>query len=329
MVILSIFIIRPILLAIFLGALFAYIFYPLYKYLQKKFKKDALTSFLICLLAFLILVIPTAYFVKALVQESYFIYLLAKQKLAIGLFNDCSNSFCELIGNFGRNEFINSQVKEILRMATDWIIQSGSNFLIALPKMILGLFVVFFTMFYFLKDGRKLLVKIHYYLNNHQKKYSQILMRLKEILHGVIYGYLLIALIQGALGALGFFIFGIPSPLFWGLVMAFLALIPFLGTGFIWVPAAIILLLNGIFQDSMWLVFKGIGLFVYSFLVVGSIDNFLRPKLIGNKAKVHTAIIMAGIFGGVLVFGPLGVLIGPLVLALTAEMINLYLAGRD
>lgn len=325
LVFLSVFIIRPLLLSIFLGALLAYLFNPLYKILTKRIKSGTLSSLLICILVLLLIIIPAGYLVKVLVQQSYVLYLLVKQKLSVGLFQDCGSSLCELARNLSRNEFLNTRIGEIIKFLTDWIIKAGSNFLISLPRLLLNLFVIFLTMFYFLKDSPSLLKKISAYFSN-SRKYTLIFNRLNEILKGVVYGYLLIALIQGAFGALGFFMFGIKSPLFWGAVMGFLSLIPFLGTGIIWVPASILLLLEGLFQDSTGLIIKAAGLFVYSLIFVGSIDNFLRPKLIGDKAKVHTAIIMIGIFGGIIVFGPLGVIIGPVVLSLTAELINLYFA---
>jgi len=139
---------------------------------------------------------------------------------------------------------------------------------------------------------------------------------------------LLIALIQGALGALGFFLFGISSPLFWGLLMGILSLLPMVGTGLIWVPAALILLLNGIFQDSYSLIFKGIGLFLYGLLIVSSLDNILRPKLISEKVKIHSAVILLGILGGVYLFGPLGVIVGPLIFSMTLVLLKAYFNSK-
>ena len=179
-------------------------------------------------------------------------------------------------------------------------------------------------MFYFLKDGKQLFHKIVPYLGTEKVQYTHILTRLKEIINGVVYGYLLVALIQGALGALGFFIFGISSPLLWGLVMAILSLIPFVGTGVVWVPASVFILLDGMFSDSNWLIFKGIALFIYGLVFIASSDNILRPKLMGDKAKIHPAIVMLGIFGGVFVLGPLGVILGPLILSLTFVVVKTF-----
>ena len=324
----SFLIIKPLLLALFVGALLAYTFHPLYRFILKKTGKPTISSFLVCFLVLLIVIIPAGLLIKVLIQESYFIYLLVKQKLAIGLFANCTSELCRIISDFSQSEAVSSQLKGITRAATNLVIGKGSAFLVNLPRLVVSLFVVFFTLFYFLKDGKNLLKHLQDYSQLHKKNYTDILIRIQEIIHGIVYGYLLIALIQGIFGALGFFFFGIPSPLFWGMVMAFFALIPAIGTGIIWVPAALFLLLDGVFQNSTPLILKGIGLLVYSFIFVGSIDNFLRPKIISEKAKVHTAIIMLGIFGGILLVGPLGVVLGPLVLGLTVEVMKMYVVEK-
>ncbi len=328
LVVLSFLIIRPLLLAIFVGALLAYSFYPLYQYIFKKTGRASLSSLLVCFLILLLVIIPAVFMFKVAVQESYGAYLLVKQKLALGLFKECGSELCKTISGFSQNQFFNSQLKQVTGSITQWMIARGSEFLLNLPQLLISLFVVFFTLFYFLKDGENVLKYLQNYFQPHKKIYAAILTRIKEIIHGIVYGYLLIALIQGIFGALGFFLFGISSPLFWGLIMAFFALIPAIGTGIIWVPASLFLVLDGVFQNSTPLILKGIGLFVYSFVFVGSIDNFLRPKIISEKAKVHTAIIMLGIFGGLLLFGPLGVVLGPLVLSLTVEVMKMYLSRK-
>ena len=111
-------------------------------------------------------------------------------------------------------------------------------------------------------------------------------------------------------------------------MMALFALIPVLGTGFIWVPAALIIFFDGLAQNSNFLIFKGAGLFLYGLLIVSSIDNILRPKLIGERAGIHPLIILLGVFGGLLLFGPLGVIIGPLVISITTVIAEIYLSKK-
>lgn len=318
---------KPFLVSIFLGGLLAYIFLPVYKKISKKLNKT-FVALLICLIIIILIVLPSAFFVKTLVNESYSLYVTGKQKLNNGLFEECSGYFCNLIKNIGENPQVQYQFQEILKTVTNTVIKKGSDILVSIPQLLLNLFIMFFVLFYFLKEGEVFVKKISNYLSMQKKKYGKIISRLKEIIKAIIYGYLLIALMQGALGALGFFLFGISSPLFWGMIMAFLALIPYLGTGIIWGPAAIFLFLDGIFQNSNILIYKGIGLFLYGLIIVGSLDNFLKPKIISDKAKIHPAIIMLGIFGGIFLLGPIGVIAGPLVLSLTAIVIEEYLSTK-
>ena len=182
-------------------------------------------------------------------------------------------------------------------------------------------------MFYSLKDGGAMVEKLEGYIGSHPGV-SYLKSRLREILRGVVLGYLMVALIQGVLGGLTFFLFGIPSPFFWGVVMAFLALIPYLGTGLVWIPASAIFFLNGIFQNSNVLILKGISLFLVGLVVISGIDNLLRPKLMGRKAKIHPLVILLGLLGGVFFFGPAGVIIGPLVLSLLILAVEFYAAAN-
>jgi len=322
---LSLFIIRPFLLPLFLGALFAYVFNRPYTYLRKKIKNNTISALLICLAVLIVLIVPGFFLVKTLVQESFLLFVSVKQHLAVGLFKSCTNSFCEAVKSIGQYQALNSQVQEALRTVTNLIIRKGSDLLVSLPRVLLNIFVIFFTMFYFLKDGPAFIRWAHDLLSMQQSKYTYVVSRLKDIIHGIVNGYIIVALIQGALGALGFFLFGVSSPLFWGGVMAFLALIPYIGTGVVWLPAALILFLNGIFQDSNFLIAKGIGLFLYGFIFISSSDNLLRPKLMGHKAKIHPAVVLFGILGGIFTFGILGVIIGPLILSLTTVIIEGYL----
>ncbi|PIN76345.1 hypothetical protein COV17_02890 [Candidatus Woesearchaeota archaeon CG10_big_fil_rev_8_21_14_0_10_36_11] len=325
LVVFSIFVIKPFGLAIFIGALLAYMSSPLYQILQKKFKNKTIPALIVCLVVLLVFGILSGLFVNTLVRESFSLFALGKQRLATGLFTGCENSFCQTLHEFGRDQDVQYHIQQTLKAVTNWVINKGSNFLINIPRMLLNVFVVFFTMFYFLRDGNKIIAKLNDFLSMNKKKYSFVIHRMKEILHGVVYGYLIVAFIQGALGALGFFIFGVPSPLFWGVVMGLAALIPFLGTWLVWLPASLIIFLDGMFQDSTSLILKGIGLFAYSLIFVSTIDNFLRPKMMGEKTKTHPAIIMLGIFGGILVFGSVGVILGPIILALTFVFLDIYI----
>ena len=324
LLVISFFIIKPFLLAIFSGALLAYLFYPLYRFLSPRVRSPGVASVVVCVSVLLLLLVPGIFLVKTLVEQAYVIFVLVKQRLAEGLFVSCQNSFCQAIENLTNDPTVSYQIQELSREVTHWIIQKGSELLVSVPRIVVNLFIAFFVMFYFLKDGEKLYERLHSYLRLKKSKFATLVGRIKEIIHGIVFGYFIVAVVQGAVGALGFFLFGVSSPLFWGVVMGLLALIPYVGTGFVWLPAALFIFIDGLSQDSTSLMMKGGGLFIYGAVLISGIDNVIRPKLMGEKAKVHPAIILLGIFGGMLIFGPLGIIIGPVVLALTSEIATTY-----
>lgn len=330
LVLLSFFVLKPFLTSILMGALLAYMTYPMYIYLLSKVKSKTVSGLLVCTLVLLVFLVPGIFLVKTLVQESYVIFLLGKQKLATGIFASCENTFCGSLEAFANDPSVNFQVQEVLKAVTNWVIEKGSGFLLTVPGIILHLFVIFFTMFYFLRDGKKFSYYLSQFFSSSREKYDHITTRLKEVINGVIFGYLVVAFVQGTLGAFGFFLFGVSSPIFWGVVMALLALLPLIGTGFVWGPISIFMILDGVFKNSNSLIAQGVGLLIYSAIFVAGVDNLLRPKLMGDRAKVHPVLILLGTFGGLFFFGAVGVILGPLILALTVIMTEVFLEkGED
>lgn len=327
LLVVSFILIKPFFIAVFLGALLAYLLYPLYLWMSKKIN-NSLASSLICLLVVLIIVLPSIYFVNILVQESYTLFLLIKQRLAAGFFTDCNADVCNAMKGMLENTEIKSQIQAVAQTLTGWIMQKGSNFLTSIPKFLLSLIVMLFSLYYLLKDGPKLIRKLNMYLMMKKTHYNHFFKRAKEIIHGLTFGYGVVAIIQGITGAIGFAIFGIPSPLFWGLTMMMLALIPVVGATLIWVPASLILVIQGILNSSTSGIIKGILLFVYGALFIGSVETILKPKLMGSKAKIHPMVTFLGILGGLVVFGIVGVILGPLLLGLTTVLIENYF-GKD
>ncbi len=323
--VLSFYIVKPYFMAVFLAALLAYMLFPIHKWLAKKTKHPRLASALICIAVLLLVLLPSVYFFKALIQESYLIYITLKQRLATGIIQGCELSICEASKEILNIPEIKFQIEGASRYITNYVIDKGSELIASIPTIIVNTFLMMFTMYYLFLEGPNLVERIGFYLSMKKQEYAKIITRLREVTKGILFGYVLVAFLQGFLGGVGFFVFGVQSALFWGIVMAFLALIPLLGTGIIWVPASLLMILNGISQSSNSLILKGAGLFLYGLFIVSSIDNILRPKIISGKAKIHPAIILIGIFGGLSLFGVFGVIIGPMVLSLAAIIIESYL----
>jgi predicted PurR-regulated permease PerM len=182
---------------------------------------------------------------------------------------------------------------------------------------IFWLFVMFFTLFYFLIDGKAMLA---YALNimplrNNQEKL--LIEKFVSVSRATVKGTLAVSALQGALGGVAFAIAGVPSPVMWGLVMMIFSVIPMIGAGIIWLPAGIILLLSG----QVW---QGTMILIFGFGIISTIDNILRPKLVGKDTEMHPLMIFFATLGGISFFGFAGFLIGPIVASLTLALLDIY-----
>jgi predicted PurR-regulated permease PerM len=170
-------------------------------------------------------------------------------------------------------------------------------------------------MFYFFRDAEPLRRALYDIVPLEYEQSNDIVVRTNEVIGATIYGVLAISAIQGVLGFLIFFLLGLPSPLLWGVVMFLMSMIPMAGAFIVWVPAALYLLLTGSY-------IKAIVLVVWGVLVIGSIDNFLSPRLVGRRARLHELLIFFSVLGGLQLFGVLGLVLGPVLAAITLALIE-------
>lgn len=144
-----------------------------------------------------------------------------------------------------------------------------------------------------------------------------VLRRVDDTIHATVYGTLAVSSIQGLLGGLMFWWLDLPAPLLWVVVMAFLAVVPMLGAFVVWIPAALFLALEGSWGKALILT-------VWGMIVVGTIDNLLRPVLVGNRLKLHTVLSFVSVVGGLALFGAAGLILGPVVLTITTVLLEIW-----
>lgn len=198
-----------------------------------------------------------------------------------------------------------------------FLIDSLSSGAIGAMQFLVAVVIMLYTMYFFLLDGPILLNKILYYLPLENEEEELLLKKFTSVARATIKGTLVIGILQGGLAGIAFWAAGIPSSVFWGTLMAVLSIIPSVGSALIWVPAAIFLIAAGNY-------FKSLGLILFCGLVVGSADNVLRPILVGKDTQMHELMIFFGTIGGIMLFGVVGMIIGPIVAALFVTLWEIY-----
>ena len=196
--------------------------------------------------------------------------------------------------------------------------------LLAMSAGVLGSFtsllvnaaISFFILFFFLRDGRSMLRRTAFVVPLRPGQLTRLYTCVKDTLNAILYGTLAVAIIQGALTAIAFSFLGISSPVLWGVVTSLCALLPVIGTAFVFLPAMGMLVFNG-----HWI--KGLILLIWAIAVVHPVDNVLRPYLIGGRTKLSTLYLFFALLGGLKAFGSLGLFIGPLILALTVALFRI------
>lgn len=177
--------------------------------------------------------------------------------------------------------------------------------------------LTFYFLFYFLRDRTAVLRAFRDLVPLPAAETDRLLSRVGQTVYATVYGSLVVALAQGVLGGLMFWWLDLPAPVLWGAIMALLALVPMFGAFLVWIPAALLLATQGRWGDALLLTGWGA-------LVVGTIDNVLRPILVGNRLKLHTLLVCISVFGGLLLFGPAGLVLGPVVLTVTTGLIEIW-----
>lgn len=179
------------------------------------------------------------------------------------------------------------------------------------------LLITFFILFYFFRDQGPVLQMVRSLLPLTNPETDQLFSRVRDTIYATIYGTLVVAMVQGTLGGLMFWWLGLPAPLLWGVVMGLLAIVPVLAAFVVWLPAAAVLALQGA-------MIKALILAVWGLVVISLIDNFLYPVLVGKRLRLHTVPVFIAIVGGLVVFGASGVVLGPVVLAITIALLNVW-----
>lgn len=319
---LFLYVVGPFLLPVLLAAFVVALLYPLNDWLGRKFKGRTRTaSFVSTVVIFLLLVLPAG----------GLLYLFVNQAV------DLIGRLEEALGPEGFGPLLKGELPEVFGPVADWferlrigeqlrgalsgigasLARSAASIVGATANLVIGLFLVFISIYYFFADGHRIVEELLASLPLERRYSERFLLEVRLVSQAMIGVNLLAGLIQGALGAVGFFIVGLPSPVVWAALMALFSFVPVVGTGAIWFPAAMVLLLTGRVGAGLFLLAWGV-------VVVGTSDNLLRPLLAKGRMDLHPLLIFLTIFGGLAAFGFLGVILGPMVGSVFMAMVRIW-----
>lgn len=314
--ILTLVVFRSYLVFLAFGGVLAIVVLPLYRYLYKLLRFDVAAAFLSVILVALTLLLPTAYFLASLTNELG------------GVIADVRSFFdLETLTNFLTRVLppsmqlnvpaMTDEVLNVLRNVVGTLSNHLVGFFSNIMDVVVGFIVILISMYYILKDGPKIKREILQLSPLGDDQDDAIYQRIITAIRAVMGGVLVLGLVKGILAGLSFWIFGVPAPLFWGSMTGIASFLPVIGSGLVTVPMVLYLLALG----KMWSAF---GLALVSFAVIGTVDNFLQPKIVGDKTKIHPLLILLSVLGGIDFYGFAGFILGPLTLAVTMALIDIY-----
>jgi predicted PurR-regulated permease PerM len=325
-------ILAPFLSSIIWAILLAMVFYPLFQKLQRLFiKKEVLSALIMTLLVLVVIVLPFSLLLASLASDVVDLYHQVEEMIKTGQLQAYVERMKEIpilrwilaeLGqyiDFSQTNPLPLLLKNLNQIST-FILNQTTTLLKGFSSFVVGFFFTLLSLYYLFKDGRHLFGRLKEIVPLPSVERDLLIQRFNDMIYATIYGGILIAMIQGLLGGLSFWVLGLPSPIFWGTAMALLSFIPIGGTALIWVPAAIILLIEGAVLKG--LILLGMGVFVISM-----VDNFLRPFFISTRTKIHPLLLFFAVLGGVQAFGLIGFVAGPLIATLFLTLIEIYIQG--
>ncbi len=332
-VLLSFLIIKPLISVFLWSLILSYMFYPVYRIIKKIVRFPSLASFLTVIVMVLVVTVPLFLVVKGLSEEGFAFYGIAKKELAAGSISlsavtehcaDSQSSLCNAARFMDKSvqTFLPPELmKQVATKALSSVLNSLIDIIIKLPSVLFHIALSFFITFFLIRDWEKIRKAIDEFFPFKSGDTEKILHRINSTTHSILFASIMVALIQGALGMLGFYVVGLSSPILLGAIMGFFALIPMVGTAVVWVPASLYLIGKGLALDSNLFLYYGMGLLLYGALIISTLDNFLRPKLAGDAANIHPVVVIAGVIGGTKLMGFIGIFVGPVILSLLITLV--------
>jgi predicted PurR-regulated permease PerM len=308
------YVVRHFLLTLFLAAVFTGLSHPLYEKFTRKVKYRPAAAGLTLLVLVLCLVLPIAAVIMVAYQQAWTFFQTFDYQVLPGILDSLARQFHERFPalfsqlQLTRQDLVTYALGGAQR-ALEWIVQRGANWSLMAAGGLVNFALMLFFMFYFYLDGERILSRIIRWSPLPDDQERALFNRFLVVGRGALKGIFVIGAIQGLLAGLMFWITGVTSPIFLGVLTVFASVIPAFGAGLIWFPVMLALLFTGKFGAAMTVLLVGA-------LVISTVDNLLRPQVVGKDIKMHDVMVLVSTLGGLIVFGLPGFIIGPILAAL-------------
>jgi len=317
--------------AIMWGSIIALLFTPLYRWLLPRVSHRPNVAALVTLLMVLVIVVlPLALVAASLVREAAWVYQrlqsgeLNPAQYFHGVFDALPTWVTTILDRFGLVSFdtLQRRLTAALTQGTQFIATQSFNIGQNTFEFVASVFITLYLAFFLIRDGNAVMHALWQAVPLAPRHKQALLQKFVTVIRATVKGNLLVAAIQGALGGLGFWYLGVSGALLWAVLMAFLSLLPAVGAGMVWVPVAVYFLLAG----ALW---KSLALTAYGVLVIGLVDNVLRPILVGKDTRMPDYIVMITTLGGMAVFGINGFVLGPVIAAMFIAVWHIHVTTHD
>lgn len=320
--VLSFFVFRPFLIVLVLAAIFAVVLQPVYRNLTRRTDRfPGSAAFVTILITAVCILMPLSLITVQIADDA--------ERLYVSLVDGSAGTYLDTLFVYVDETVVqyvpglslsaaglSASIDQYMKNGLVWLAQNLGGVFGSAARLLLYFFIFLVALYYLLRDGAKLRQVVIAVNPLTREDNDIILNRLERAINSIIRGSLTVALIQGVLTSVGFAFFGVPHPVLWGVAAALSALIPGIGTALVLIPGVLYLFIIGAAPSAT-------GLFLWSVLAVGMIDNFLGPRLVGKGMELHPLLVLLAVFGGLAFFGPAGIFLGPLSISLLFALLGI------
>lgn len=294
----------------------AILFVPLQRYLERKTVRPSFAASLTVAVVLGIVVLPIVFVGQQLILQAAAGVDLIQERFTSGVWRVALEKYPRVAAMVAEMEQ-QFDLPGTASTISGWLSQAAGSLVSGSLVQVLALVLTFYLLFFLLRDRRLILHSLRQYSPFAPSEMDRMYRQVGNTVVATVYGTLIVAAVQGFLGGAMFWLLGLPGPLLWGVIMGLLSVVPVIGAFVIWVPAALLLAIEGEWIKA--LILAGWGTFI-----VGTADNLLRPLLIGKRLRQHSVIAFISILGGLMLFGSSGLILGPVIVAVTSVMLEVW-----